>query len=119
MKNAFGKSIRRRRESLIPLDPQFGLRQVAASVGIQPSYLSKVERGLVPPPSEATIMRLAQALNLDRDELLAQAGKISPDVRGIVLKRPKLLAGLVRQFAKVSDDGVGRTIVAARRRGEF
>ena len=118
MANAFGKHVRGQREALCSLDPQFGLRQTAAEIGVEPSYLSKVERGLVAPPSEATIIRLAEALALDSDELLGLAGKISPDVRRTILKRPKLMAGLVRQFAKVSDGGVQRVILRARRSGK-
>ena len=117
MANAFGECVRGRREVLDSIDAQFGLRQVAGRVGIEPSYLSKVERGLVPPPSEATIIRLAKALALDPDELLGLAGKISPDVRRTILKRPELMASLVRQFAKTSDAGVQRVIRRARRSG--
>ena len=118
MKNTFGKLVRRRREDLIPLDPMFGLRQVAVRIGVEPSYLSKVERGLVPPPSEATIVRLAKELGLDRDELLGLSGKISGDVLRTILKRPRLMTSLVRQFARVSDGGVQRTILRARRTGK-
>jgi len=117
MANTFGTRVRAQREALLSLDPQFGLRQVAATIGVGPSYLSKVERGIVAPPSEATIIRMAEALALDRDELLALAGKVAGDVRRTILKRPKLLAGLVRQFAKVSDNGVQRVILRTRRTG--
>ena len=99
------------------LDERFGLRQTARRAGLEPSYLSKVERGLVPPPSEAAIERLAAGLAVDRDELLALAGKMAGDGRQAILKRPRLLARLVRQFAKVSDEGVQRVIQRARRAG--
>ena len=118
MKNAFGKRIRDQRETLLALDPAFGLRQTAARAGVEPSYLSKLERGLARPPSEATISRLAQAVGLDRDELLALAGKLAADVQQAILRRPKVLAALVRQFAKVSDEAVQRVILRARRTGK-
>ena len=118
MKRTFGKLVRSRREALLSLDAQFGLRRTAARAGLEPSYLSKIERGLVPPPSSAAIARLAKAVGLDRDELLALAGKISADVRRTIIKRPKLMAGLVRQFAKVSDEGITRAILRARRTGK-
>jgi transcriptional regulator with XRE-family HTH domain len=118
MKNAFGKRIRDQREALRSLDQKFGLRQIAARIGVEPSYLSKVERGLVPPPSDATIIRLAKAVGLDSDELLGLAGKISPDVHKTILKRPKLMAGLIRQFAQTSDAGIQRVILRVRRSGK-
>ena len=117
MANPFGKRVRWQREALLSLDPLFGLRQIAAKIGVQPSYLSKVERGLVPPPSENTIVRLAKALALDPDELLGLACKIPYDVRQTMLKRPRLFAALVRQFTRVSDDGITRVILRARRTG--
>ena len=46
MKN-FGPFIRTRREALRKDDPSYSVRQVAKRMGIQPSYLSKVERGEV------------------------------------------------------------------------
>ena len=118
MNKTFGRRVRSQRETLRELDPAFGLRQTAPRVGVEPSYLSKVERGRVPPPSAATIERLAKAVALDRDELLALAGKLAQDVRQTILKRPKLLASLVRQFAKVSDAGVQRVLLRARRSGK-
>ena len=117
MTNAFGRRVRRQRKALLLLGPELGLRQVAVRIGIEPSYLSKIERGLMAPPSEDTIVRLAKALALDPDELLAAAGKVSGDVRRAILQRPKLMAGLVRQFAKVSDAAVERVILRARRSG--
>lgn len=118
MNKAFGQRIREQRKEFHSIIPEFSLRKVAGRMGLEPSYLSKIERGLAPPPSVATIARMAKWLNLDPDELQGLAGNISSDVRKIILKRPKLMSSLVRQFAKVSDDGVQKTILRARRTGK-
>jgi transcriptional regulator with XRE-family HTH domain len=68
----FGLFVRETREGLREKDPRFSLRQVADRIGIQPSYLSKVERGDVAPPSEDTIVRLAEDLGEDPDVMLAR-----------------------------------------------
>ena len=73
----FGQSVRELRERLRSEDSRFSVRQVAQRVGVQPAYLSKVERGDVMPPSEATTIRLAKELGVDQDVLLALAGKVS------------------------------------------
>jgi transcriptional regulator with XRE-family HTH domain len=98
-----GKHLRVTREHRARTDPAFTLRQVALRVGIQPSYLSKIERGKVDPPSEATIHRLAAALGEDADLLLAMAGKIASDLRDAVLERPVLLAAVIRGLRRAPD----------------
>ena len=118
MKNALGKLIREKREILLSFDTKYSLRQIAAGIGLEPSYLSRIERGKVPRPSETTLTMLAKTLGLDRDELLALAGKISKDVRQVIIRRPALMAGLVRRFAKVSGKGIQRAVLRARRTGK-
>lgn len=111
---AFGAFIRRQRKQLRSKDPRFSLRQVAERVGIEPSYLSKVERGLVPPPSEETIVRLAAELEVDADALLAMAGKVSSDLEAVIRKRPELFAELIRELKDMPDHAVLRLVREVR-----
>ena len=48
---SFGELLRERRTAKAESDPAFSLRQLANRVGIEPSYLSKIERGEQPPRS--------------------------------------------------------------------
>ena len=103
----FGAHVRELRERRRLGDRRgFSLRQVAVRVGVEPAYLSKVERGQVPPPSEATIGRIADELGEDRDLLLAFGGKVSSDLQAIVRKRPQLFADLIRQLKEAPDDAL-------------
>jgi len=104
----FGPFLRSTRERRARTDRAFSLRQVALRVGVQPSYLSKIERGTVEPPSEAAIRRLAAELNEDADVLLAMAGKISRDLRETILRRPKLFADLIRGLSEAPDRQLSR-----------
>ena len=104
---------RRRAES-----PAFSVRQVAKRVGIEPAYLSKIERDLVPPPSEKTICRIASDLEEDPDVLLAMAGKIASDLREIILRRPLLFTDLIRQLREAPDRAV-LSIIREVRDGEW
>ena len=79
---AFGKYIREKRERLRVGDSRYSLRQVAERVGIEPAYLSKIERDEFAPPGEGTIRALAGELDEDEDVLLALAGKVSSDLQG-------------------------------------
>ena len=77
----FGPTIRTIREDLREDDRRYSVRQVAGRVGIEPAYLSKIERGEVAPPSEATTVKLAKELGEDPDVMLALAGKVSADLQ--------------------------------------
>ena len=80
------------------------------SLGVEPAYLSKVERGVVAPPSEAKIVVLADAIGEDPDVLLAMAGKVSSDLQSIIKKRPKLFADLIRQLKEEPDHAVLKVV---------
>lgn len=87
-------------------DKSMSLRQVALKIGVEPAFLSKVERDVTPPPSEAKIVAIAEALGEDPDLLLALAGKVSSDLKAIILKRPKLIGELLRQLKKQPDHAI-------------
>lgn len=110
----FGPYLREQRERLAADDPSYSLRQVAGRVGIQPSYLSKVERGQVAPPSEETIVKIAGELGEDPDVLLALAGKVSSELQAIIRKRPKLFARLLRQLEEMPDHALVRLVREVR-----
>ena len=102
----FGQYVRTAREKRLSQDRSFSVRQVAQRIGVEPSYLSKIERDQVAPPSEATITRLAQELGEDSDLLLAMAGKVSSDLQRIILNRPQLFAELLRQLKDAPDHAI-------------
>ena len=104
----FGKYVRDRRESLKAEDRRYSVRQVAQRIGMEPAYLSKIERGDVAPPSEAKIRALAKELGEDPDVLLAMAGKVSSDLLEIIRKRPKLFADLIRELKSMPDQAILR-----------
>lgn len=110
----FGQHLRQVREDLRSKDRTFSVRQLAARVGIEPSYLSKIERGQQPPPSEQTIVALANELNEDPDVLLALAGKVSLELQAIIRRRPRLFAELIRQLKDSPDHAVLRLVREVR-----
>ena len=114
MGDAFGEYLRKRRELRQEKSRDFSVRKVAAQIGIQPSYVSKVERGEVAPPSEATIVKWAEVLDEDPDVLLALAGKVSVDLRNAIVKRPKLFAQLIRELKDAPDHALLRVVREVR-----
>jgi len=113
----FGSYIRQLREQRREVNRRYSVRQMAQRIGIEPAYLSKIERGDVSPPSEETIRRLAADLGEDVDLLLALAGKISSDIREVIMQRPVLFAELIRGLSDMPDDDL-TTLVCKVRNGE-
>lgn len=92
--NDFGIFLRQHRELLQERDVSFSLRQVATRIGVQPSYLSKIERG-IENPSEEMVLKLANEYSQNADILLAMAGKVSSRLQKIIMKNPSAFATLI------------------------
>jgi len=114
----FGSYVRQLREQRREVNRRYSVRQTAQRIGVEPAYLSKIERNDVSPPSEETIRRLAADLGEDADLLLALAGKVASDIRDIVMKRPILFAELIRGLSDVPDDELA-VLVRRVRNGEW
>ena len=102
------------------------LRQFCRAHGYDPGNISKLERGLLPPPdSEAKITEFAKALKIRRgsdpwyqffDLARAARGKLPPDVlrkRDVVARLPLLFRTLRGQ--KVSEQKLNELIEMIRR----
>jgi len=101
MESTFGPTVRAQRKRL-----DIGLRAFAADVGMCPTYLSRVERNKVPPPTDGVVFRIARALNIDPDVLLARAGRVASDVMSVVLAHPQSVPYLIRGCARLTDDEI-------------
>ena len=110
----FGTYIRTQREALGKTNKDFSGRKIAKVIGVEPAFLSKVEREIVPPPSEAKVIALAKALGEDQDVLLAMAGKVSSDLLNIIRDRPALFAELIRKLKTEPDHAVLRVVREVR-----
>lgn len=94
---AFGTEVRRLRHEL-----ELTQRQLASEVGIDFTYLSKLENGRGEVPGEETVRRLASALGADAEELLALAGKVPSALRTRAQKDVQF-ARFLRQLPTMSD----------------
>lgn len=114
MSDGFGSYVRERREAVDDDDVRLSVRGLARRLGVQASYLSKVERDEVPPPSEALIVRIAHELDEDPDMLLALGGKVSSELQAVIRKRPRLFAELIRSLKDQPDHAVLRVVREVR-----
>lgn len=93
--NRFGAHLRKLR-----MERNIGLRKLAMSIGISATYLSKIERGEMPPPAERQVVALAKILEQDADVFLGLAGRIASDLPALIQRNPSKYAALVRALRK-------------------
>jgi transcriptional regulator with XRE-family HTH domain len=100
----FGDKIRELRKA-----KNLTLRELAAKVKVDFTYLSKVENQKLSfgeYPSEELIRKLAKVLNGDVDELLLLAEKIPEDIKRRVIERPDAF----RKFAALDDKTIDKLL---------
>lgn len=56
-------------------------RELAERVGVDFSYISKLENDRLPPPAADTVEKIARVLDVAPDDLLALTGKVPPAVQ--------------------------------------
>ncbi len=89
-------------------EAQMSQRDLAERIGVDFTYLSKIENGRVDPPSESVIKNIARelAVVLERDEtelgdeLITSAGKIPSDLAATLSRNP----GAVQLLRSIGDD---------------
>ena len=84
MTETFGHILNRLRQKA-----GIGLRELARMIDKSAGYLSDVENNHVPPPSEAVILTIAAALNVDKNQLLIAARKMDPELSRYVVQEPQ------------------------------
>ena len=100
--NALGDKIRTLREVKKQSDPRFSQRTFAEMLSLSPTYLNKVEAGELIPAAD-TIIRIADLLDINRDELLGLAEKVDPALNAIILEKPKAMAAFLRTASGMSE----------------
>lgn len=106
---AFGKHIRKARK-------RCGLttRQVGAKLMKSHVYVVQIENGKFPPPSDETILTLAEILDEDPDVLLVMAGRIPAGLVEIIQEHPFEFARLIRQLKGAPKEKLDRVACKVR-----
>ena len=93
-------------------------RDLATQVEVDFTYLSKIEGGRLAPPSEDVIRRLAQALDVDENELINLAGKVPKDLKAVLEESPQAVELLrVLSERKLSNETYRKMLDLARESG--
>ena len=110
IKQEFGEWLRKART-----EKGVTLRKFSEMVGKSPTYISRVELGEWPPPSERTIKVIARKLGQDEDMILGMAGKISSEIIDIITKSPVEAAQFLRASQGLSKEKWGQLIAKAEK----
>jgi transcriptional regulator with XRE-family HTH domain len=73
------------------------LRRAADDLGVAPSHLSRLERGVKYPSSDLAV-RAAQYYNIDPDLLALERGEVPEDVLEILRRHPSILNRLRAEY---------------------
>lgn len=115
----FGERIRLLREQRKKTNPEFSLRKFAQIIGISATFMSKIERGEYDPPKAEKIIRMAELLEVDPDELLALANKVDPTLNEIIREQPVALADFLRTTRGMSAEELLKITSKVRRDREL
>jgi len=80
----FGRTLRVLRTSA-----GVSLRELARRIGLSAAYLSNVERGLAPPPTEQRIRQLEKALGVPSGDLLCASGRVDGALGDYLAETPE------------------------------
>ena len=83
MERTFGCALRELRRS-----KGISQRNLAEKVGVDFSYISKIENDRLPPPAADTIVKICEALEVPPDSLLALSGKIPKELEETIGSSP-------------------------------
>jgi transcriptional regulator with XRE-family HTH domain len=110
LKHEFGQRLRKLREEK---HPGLSLRKLAEKAGVEPGYLSKIERGLER-ASEETIVNIAKALGESEDVLLAMDRRVSTHLLEMICKHPDRFRTWIESLDKMPEEVQARAVERAR-----
>jgi len=94
----FGANLRKLREA-----KKITLRKLAFQCDVSPTYMSKIERGEMKPPSADTIGRIATQLGVNGDLMALEAGKIPQWMKDLLLTDGASCAQAMREIKQLKE----------------
>lgn len=86
MKETFGQILKELRRN-----KNISQRELADRVGVDFSYISKVENDRLAPPAAETIIKISNILDIPSEVLLSHSGKVSDEMRDTMSSSPEAL----------------------------
>lgn len=83
------------RLSTLRAEKRMGVRELGRAVGVTGMHISNMEKGKSAPSAEL-VLKLAEALDANADELMYLADQVSPEVVGVIHKNPLTIPNFLR-----------------------
>ena len=90
----FGDIIKSKRREL-----KISQRELASKINVDFTYISKIENGVFPPPSEETIKNICKLLELDFIDTMLIAKKIPTEFEELIFNNKEISEYLKSRFS--------------------
>lgn len=110
----FGEYLKKVRQS-----NKMSQRELAQQVGVDFTYISKIENGAMPAPSEETIKKIASALNEDANRMILLAKKIPTGFQEVIHQHEELPAFLRKAPTLTKKQWIRINEIVAENEGEY
>lgn len=95
------------------LDTGLEIIDLAKAANMHPETIASIELGKMVPRVDVLCI-IAGKVHVNKDHLLALAGKVSPDVINMILKNAEKLCWAIRKLDKISDEDLGNVMAELR-----
>ena len=82
---------------------RMGIRELGRAVGVTGMHISNLEKGKSAPSAEL-VLKLADALDTNADELLYLADQVSPEVVGVIHQNPLTIPNFLRSAKNLTPE---------------
>ena len=91
------------RLSTLRAEQNMGVRELGRAVGVTGMHISNLEKGKSAPSAEL-VMKLAEALQANADELLYLADQVSPEVVDVIHQNPLAIPNFLRSAKNLTPE---------------
>ena len=89
--------------STLRAEQNMGVRELGRAVGVTGMHISNLEKGKSAPSAEL-VMKLAEALRANVDELLYLADQVSPEVVDVIHQNPLAIPNFLRSAKNLTPE---------------
>lgn len=79
-------------------------RELAVLIGVDFSYISKIENGNSQTPSKEVLTKIANTLEIDQELLFIKGGQVPEDIKEIIFNKP----GIVKFLRGIKDKEISK-----------